>query len=389
MSIRMHTRMRRSPLQPGQVAARLFVAFAAWPCLLLILLSATEGKYQTRRIYSIGAHSGFIIAHSREVQNTRGARPYGVEGSVGIDDHSDRTYALCRCATERGANAQYIDFDNRVLGKAAALSFYFEPRFALSPSSQLGVRAMCGGIYLSNPFHPQHNPSNQSYSTHFSFFLGLGTGFRYRISPKLHAGMTALFLHTSNGGLKEPNKGVNWPVLQLQLQYDPSGASPRRGPPAGMPQEKLQGVSAFAFYSSKLVAHGDKRRYPVYGIAANAFTQLSSVSGLLAGLELYLDLSVKEKLARQGLSTDHQPGAGIAVGHVFFLGRMQFSQQLGVYALKANPSFDRLYQRWTLTYRHHHWLVGISLKAHRHVADFADLRLGTRWQRQKGPRETP
>ncbi|MCC6752911.1 MAG: acyloxyacyl hydrolase [Saprospiraceae bacterium] len=360
------------------------------PCVLLLLLFSSTVRTQSPPIYSIGAHGGFIIAHSPEVQNTRGARPTGVEAGLGFADRSEQTYAICRCSTESGVNAQYIDFDNSILGKAAALSYYFEPQFALSPSCQLGVRALCGGIYLSNPFHPQHNPANQSYSTHLSFFLGLGAGFRYRISPKLHTGLAVLFLHTSNGGLKEPNKGVNWPVLQLQLQYVPSGAEPPRGNAGEMQQTRSTGVSACAFYSNKLVAHGDKRRYSVYGVAAEAFTQLSSVSGLLAGMELYMDLSVKEKLARQGQSIDHQPGVGIAAGHVFFLGRMQFSQQLGVYVLKANPSFDRIYHRWTLTYRHrHHWLVGFSLKAHRHVADFADLRLGYRWQRVKDRKENP
>jgi len=49
---------------------------------------------------------------------------------------------------------------------------------------------------------------------------------------------------------------------------------------------------------------------------------------------------------------------------------------LGIYVFDQTPYHDQLYHRWTFTYRPARRLgIGFSLKAHRHVADYMDLRL--------------
>jgi hypothetical protein len=71
---------------------------------------------------------------------------------------------------------------------------------------------------------------------------------------------------------------------------------------------------------------------------------------------------------------------GMAVGHDFLMGRFTFSQHIGVYLFKQAPMYDDVYQRYTLTYQlNKKWNIGVSLKAHRHVANFFDLRIGFRF----------
>lgn len=69
--------------------------------------------------------------------------------------------------------------------------------------------------------------------------------------------------------------------------------------------------------------------------------------------------------------------AGLAIGHEFLLGKFLFSQQFGVYLSNPNPLHDDVYQRYGLVYRINKSLsAGINLKAHGHVANFLDFRLG-------------
>ena len=68
---------------------------------------------------------------------------------------------------------------------------------------------------------------------------------------------------------------------------------------------------------------------------------------------------------------------GIALGHEFLLGKFLFSQQFGVYLNNPNPRHSDFYQRYGLVYRINKFFnAGINLKAHGHVANFLDFRLG-------------
>ncbi|NRA92289.1 MAG: acyloxyacyl hydrolase, partial [Psychroserpens sp.] len=62
-----------------------------------------------------------------------------------------------------------------------------------------------------------------------------------------------------------------------------------------------------------------------------------------------------------------------------WLGRVTFSQQIGVYYYNDYRITDDIYQRYGLNYNFsRHIFAGFNLKAHRHVADFFDFRIGYR-----------
>ena len=69
--------------------------------------------------------------------------------------------------------------------------------------------------------------------------------------------------------------------------------------------------------------------------------------------------------------------AGLAAGHEFLLGKFLFSQQFGAYLSNPNPEHPDVYQRYGLVFRiNKRFSAGISLKAHGHVANFLDARMG-------------
>jgi hypothetical protein len=121
-------------------------------------------------------------------------------------------------------------------------------------------------------------------------------------------------------------------------------------------------------------ANGTGTRVPVGGVQLLASKQVGRINAITGAAELTLEGKLYDSL------TTGATRAGLLAGHEFLLGRFIFSQQLAVYVYNSRPPAEWWYHRWGLSYRlaRHVWL-GFNLKAHKHVADFVDLRLAYSW----------
>jgi hypothetical protein len=65
------------------------------------------------------------------------------------------------------------------------------------------------------------------------------------------------------------------------------------------------------------------------------------------------------------------------VGLDLLFGRFSFIYQWGFYYYEPYPARNRAYQRYGLNFRFYdRFYLGINIKAHGHVADLMDARLG-------------
>jgi hypothetical protein len=329
----------------------------------------------------ISAHYGFIFAHSQDVQNTKGANPAGIELLKLWRDTSQQTYNACKCNVQKGFNVVYFNYDNRILGSAIAGNFVFEPTFNLTKKATLAIKGQFGLAYQTNPYDAVKNPTNMSYSLPVSFYGGLSVGTGYFIKPRLQVALYGNYLHTSNGGIKDPNKGVNWPTANIALNYYMGDFIPINYTKNTEKINKDLYFNVYGFYSSRTTAIGQKARYHIYGISADMVKPLSAINGLIAGAELYNDLSVAKRLQNDNLKNISSLRSGVTAGNVFLLGSFNFTQQLGFYLYNPTPYFSNIYHRWMLNYQtKSNLLIGASLKAHAQVANFIDFRLGYRFK---------
>lgn len=331
----------------------------------------------------VGVQHGFIFAHSEAVENTRGSHPTGVEAIFSWQRNDSAIWNLCNCFPRKGLLLTYYDYDNRVLGKSATAAYFLEPTYRLTKGSFFAFKGAAGLSYLTHPYDPVRNPANRSYSTSLSAYLLLGVGLWFQVGEQWWLNTSVNYQHESNGGLREPNKGINWPTAGLALSYGPKWRPYYRGvrykentwrgrPPHGE-------VALFGIARRDLDERGRSRRLPLVGVALQGVKQVGRISNLTIGTELYRDEELRLELRKD--SIDAPPVvAGLQAGHQFILGRFLFSQALGVHIYDKTPYHERLYHRWTLQYQmSKHFSLGFSLKAHRQVADFADLRVSYRW----------
>ncbi len=324
-------------------------------------------------IYSvgIGAHYGFIFAHSKDVQNTKGAHPWAVELDINRQIVRNESWKECRCYPRTGLVLSYFNLNNEVLGQSFNAAWYIEPFLSTSHRFNLSMKGAAGLSYLTNPYDAETNPENMSYSMHINAYLALGLGGNFKIGRNLSAKISAYYNHISNGGLKDPNKGINWPAATVQIFYVIN--------PAKLPDKNSVAKKDYtnAPLRKDVIAYlTQKDVYFIGGAGITVSRQLSGMNAITLGSELTLDYNLKHKMEADSLYGKSYLLAGFMAGHEFLMGRFNFSQLLGIYLFNQSGYYTLLYQRYGLTYSiTKNWAAGINLKAHGNEANFLDGRL--------------
>jgi hypothetical protein len=349
--------------------------------------------YKERNLFSIGAgyQRGFILAHSEAVQNTKGANPIGIELILSWKRNDAAVWDLCNCYPRKGLLLTYHEYDNAILGHGFSAAYFLEPTYRLSNKLFFAFKAASGLSYLSNPFDSIKNPTNQSYSTNLSVYLMVGLGLWFQLNPHWWINGSINYQHMSNGGLRQPNKGINWPTAGFALSYQkttrPFYTGIRMKEKFWKDYSLRWDASLFAIARRVLDANGNSRRLPLVGFNVQTSKQIGRINAMTLGFEVYRDEVLRIELKRDSV-TASSVKAGILVGHEFLLGKFLFSQRLGIYVFDQTPYYDQLYHRWGLQYRiNRHLGVGFSLQAHRHVADFVDFRFTYTFQNYKSTRD--
>ncbi|BFP41004.1 hypothetical protein FGF1_18490 [Flavobacteriaceae bacterium GF1] len=327
----------------------------------------------------VSADYGFLLKHSESLRQIDDSYPVGIRLDVSKLLLTRKSWEFCNCYPRIGVSLAYWNWDNaEVLGSGIVPLAYLEPYFLTQKRTNLFVRMGLGGAYLTNPFDEVTNPRNQSYSTALAFSIVLGAGLNYRITDKLNFRLAAKYSHISNGGVSSPNKGLNLPTLSVgvntslvPITYPNLPRISKRKPP----EDKTR-LSLVHFSGLSNATVGERDRFYVFGFSGNYSRWVGGRSALTIGTEWAVDFSRREQIKLEDADAAF-PQAALLVGHEFWLGRITFSQQLGIYYFNQFRTTDDVYQRYGLTYSFNKRLfAGFNLKAHRHVADFFDLRIG-------------
>jgi len=332
-------------------------------------------------IFSIGAgiQHGSIFAHSPAVENTKGANPTGIELSFGWQRNDKAAWDLCNCYPRKGLLLAYYNYDTRILGKSFTAAYFLEPNYRLGKRNFFFIRGAAGLSYLTDPFDSLKNPGNQSYSTAVSGYLLFGIGLWFRINDHWWLNGSANYQHISNGGLAQPNKGINWPTVGLAMRYDYDPRDDFTGPRTKEKYWKNKplrwDLALFTMAKKSTDEYGNRKRLPLVGLSLQAGKQVGRINMLTLSTEVFFDESLQKQLKGDSVNAS-AVRAGIAFGHEFILGKFLFSQRLGVYVFDQTPYYDPVYHRWGIHYLvSKHLGVGFNLMAHRQVADFIDLRV--------------
>ncbi|MBL7964760.1 MAG: acyloxyacyl hydrolase [Flavobacteriales bacterium] len=337
--------------------------------------------------FSLGlsGHHGFIIPHSQELVDVSTSHPRGVELNAAwllADEHHTRASGV---VSRRGVAMHLIDFGAPdLLGHMLSVSAFVEPMIRAQDRVHGSVRLALGLAYLDQPYDPETNPGNLFYSTNISFLACVNAYLGLRINPQWEASGGFNYNHISNGGMKQPNKGMNFPTWSLGASYCLRPVviqRPIRDDAWRTAKRTYTYLVGSASVKNAPATDGNDEvlRCSLLGILGVRGWRVGRMAGLSAGTEWVHDGYAEEMSARDGANENGWMGAVMA-GPELLSGRVRFALLFGAYVYALAWSGDAVYQRYQLSYTVGRGLmVGTSLKAHRHVADVFDLRLGWVW----------
>lgn len=329
--------------------------------------------------WSVAASTGFIFAHSKDVENTKGAHPWGIQADYAWRRIDSSTYKKFYSFPVQGLSLSYFNFDNAVLGHGVIAAYFLEPEIRFGKKAGMHFRTAAGITWLSNPYDEEKNPGNNSYSTPISGYIAVSIEPYVLLSPKWQLMLSGSYRHTSNGGLKLPNKGINWITGEVTLCYFPErkiDIKPILKEYSRQPYKRYLRWDAFAFGSIR--GENDSVTVVRYGVAG-AGMQVAKQTGRTHAFTIAAELSY-DNADKQQMKMEDQSGNGIKVGamvgHEFLWGKYIFSQQVGIYLFDPTPFYPAWYHRWGLYYViNDKFITGINLKAHKQVANYVDVRL--------------
>ncbi len=344
--------------------------------------TTTESHHPNPTLLGIRGHYGFIIPHSRELIAASGTKPYGLEVNIQwVEARPERTERTGVVA-KRGFAFHYFNFNNpSVLGYSIASAAYVEPMFGAEKRLYSSLQTGLGIAFVSKRYDAQSNPTNLFFSTPISLLAMLNVHVHYRLTARWEATVGFHYNHISNGGMSLPNKGMNFPTYNAGVAYAIKPGLVRRAPRSDYwKQQPRHFAWVHAVGSIKTVladgsfAHG--RPQWLLGATAMVGRRIGRLSALSVGTEWIHDAWKRARLDQRGDSRSAWLG-GLLVGHELLAGRVRFNIHLGAYLFHQARETDAVYQRYGLFYTvGEHLLVGSSLKAHRHVADVFDVRIG-------------
>ena len=331
---------------------------------------------KTYPYWSARIHQGYVLIHSRDLRPIENSYPSGIEFDLGWHRAGTESWQECHCLPKIGLSLAAWNFDNPdVLGQGATAMFYLQPLFRVEKKFSFSIRAAMGLSYQNRPHHPEDNPDNLSYSTRFAFPLQLGGAFHFRLGSKWWLDLHTVYNHISNGGMKQPNKGINWPTLGLGLTRYLEVPELKEGPRLDWHSDKQASSRTEISFLLTYQEPTDGLYYSSPGVEFKHARRIGRLNNLTGAVE-YLHDSYRASLREE--DQGHNVGAGI--GHEFLLGKFRFSQQFYFYLLKTKAQKADVYQRYGLMYSmRQFWSVGVNLKVHGHVADFIDLRVARRF----------
>ncbi|MFB6257828.1 MAG: acyloxyacyl hydrolase [Flavobacteriales bacterium] len=291
---------------PGGIV--IAVPLLLFPLLLSGQLTQKGKEKNAVRSLGLSASYTYTLVHTPEIDEVRGSRPIGISGSYQEQFLDSATWKHCGCYPRTGVLGGWFYLDDPgTLGNSFFLAGFAEPFLWTGKKMDLSIRGVFGANYLDSPYHPRRNPENRAYSTHFSFFLQIGIHGHFRLNRKSTLKLSAVYDHSSNGGVAKPNKGLNHPGLAIGYERALSELEfPDRAPPSRSVQSDHPRLDVIFFGGGKSIGTDHDTFYPLGGHSIKYAYPLNQLHTLSIESEWVVDGALKKELQKRGIEADHQ-----------------------------------------------------------------------------------
>lgn len=336
----------------------------------------------------VQSHYGFIIPHSKTIKDISHTKPFGFELNYNRLHTSLNDWKVFNAYWISGIETRYFNYQNPdILGSVFDVSIFAEPVLRYRKKWLWSIRGGAGFSYHSKIYDEVHNPLNFFFSSRIAFPLYVDLRLKRQIAPASFLCLSGCYNHISNGGIKLPNKGMNFPTLALGLEVYQNDIPVLEGKFIPDKEKIRETFLTFQVLNSfkvldKTEELPEKLAF-IYGFHSRISRSLSAFYALNAGAECIFDGYIRETILREQTNIDYKRIA-LTFGQEFLLGKMIFSQYFGAYLYSPFKSNHFAYQKYELFYKlSQRLLAGVFLKAHLQVAELMGININYKIQLTK------
>ncbi|MBN4062148.1 MAG: hypothetical protein COA57_13400 [Flavobacteriales bacterium] len=348
---------------------------------LLFLSAATqENKTQSSIALEPRVHYGFIIPHRAGMTHLIKGHVRAFELNYDVQTLGNKKWQQLYNYPTWGVSFYHGDLANpEQLGSATGLYPYLKFPFVNTKKFKFNYRIGWGLGYVSKTFHRTENYKNTIIGSNINAIIGMLWETQFRFSKQLNGSLGIGLTHFSNGAYKQPNLGINLPSVNLGVNYA-IGDKAQYIKDTTSVEKKNFDVYLIGAGGVKEISIGKNKKYPTLVASIHLLKYLSQKGGFMAGLDVFYDSSLDEKLAHYSVFIDNQfqiIQSGFNLDYVVTVGKVHILFGMGAYLLSKYKGdglyYHRIGSRIAINDK---WLVNATLKTHWFKADYMEIGLG-------------
>jgi hypothetical protein len=368
--------------------------------LILMLLITGQSQAQTHFSHSLRSpniilegrvYYGYTLDHHIEI--TPFKRHYAAyELSVQKATYGKTRWEYMYNYPLIGISFWYSDLGNtKPLGAAYAIFPYINFPLLGRKGFNLYFRLGVGLGYLTKKYDHYKNYENLAIGSHINGNVNLLFEARFRLGKKFMGSGGISLIHFSNGGLKQPNYGLNIPSINAAIAYRVSRENPY------LRKKLLPELYPFEFDGRKFVnvdvdiafamkdmqsMYGSGNKYLVTAVWGNMLWPLGYKGRLGFGADVSYDGSDEKTLAIWGLYPEYKiqlVKTGLNCAYELEFSRMAIMLNLGWQLTGMDTRDGYIYEKLALRFGIvDNLYTALTLKANYGKADFISIGLGYR-----------
>jgi Lipid A 3-O-deacylase (PagL) len=366
-------------------------------CLFSTALTAQKNGWALETV----VHAGTVIRHSPKITIGSGQLVPGVELGLFKQTTGAQAWERHFHKPQYGAALVWMYPGPQAHGSAIGLLPSIAIPFRSNAERGWVFRFGLGAGIVTDPYHFSDNPTHNAIGSRINNITQIRFAWRAR-SAKYQWQAGGAFTHFSNGGIAQPNFGVNMPSAFVSIRRNrqverTADLAKSAKMDDETPQPKRQrrfGVAAQAQYTQieyLLVYDGPK--YPVYGVGAAVYYHNNPFHRWFLGADFERNQAVYAWYIRATGGADAEKvrrgsdRTGVFVGNEWLFGRVGLYLQGGMYVGNQrnkwvfSNNYNKIAWRYYLPMgafpvRSH---VNLQMKAHKSAAEYIAIGVGVEW----------
>jgi Lipid A 3-O-deacylase (PagL) len=342
-------------------------------------------------------HASTVLRHTSKINIGSGTLIPGAE--IGVFKNATGKSAWQRYYHKPHYGASIVWFwpGARTHGHAIGFCPSFTLPFRTNEHHGWSFRLGGGVGIVTKPYDFQTNPVQNAIGTRWNNITQLRFAYRYN-TEKLRLQTGFSFTHFSNGGIKQPNFGINMPSVFLSTAFGRKGNLPKDTPetkPSQPKQLRSIGIATQSWYTQvgyHILLDGPK--YPIYGANLAVYYRMHRFNRFFMGVDAERNQAVYAWHYHAAGGADAEKIRKGADRRGFFIANEWLVGQVGLY-IQMSRYVGNSYNAWTLGNSYNKLAVkyyvpvgsksairpnvAIQMKAHKVAAEFIAVSVGVEY----------